>query len=298
RVLSLGGLWVKLGQFAASRPDAVPPPIIRHLSVLLDSNPPRPLSEVVNTITTELGERAKGIASIEEAPLSTASIAQVHAAVLADGRKVVVKVQHVEVGMVVRQDIAQCTALGRILAWLEPGFDFASLVEEANKEHAKELDFTLEAHNLQQVRANLHASRVVAELPAPVEGMVSERVLVMTFCEGISLKSKEELLARGMDVELLVARVCEAWAAQMFTDGLFNCDPHAGNLLCRNEPQLGPLPVLLDFGLCKRLSEEAKLNFCRLVVVGTDYPLCHLLPLPPPLPLSLSASPSPLASNS
>ena len=115
------------------------------------------------------------------------------------------------------------------------------------------------------VKDNLQRARVVAEVPTPIDGLVTTRVLVMTFSDGISLKSKEALEAAGVDLPLLVARVCEAWASQMFTDGVFNADPHAGNLLCRVEDGLGPLPVLLDFGLCKRLAHPTKLCFCKLV---------------------------------
>ena len=64
----------------------------------------------------------------------------------------------------------------------------------------------------------------------------------------------------GVDCTLLVSRVCEAWATQMFADGCFNCDPHPGNLLVRLDPQRGPIPVLLDFGLCKRLPLHQKLG--------------------------------------
>ena len=80
--------------------------------------------------------------------------------------------------------------------------------------------------------------------------------LVMTFSEGISLKSKDELISHGIDIQMLVARICEAWAVQMFTDGVFNADPHPGNILVRNEDGIGAVPVLLDFGLCKRLSPQ------------------------------------------
>jgi len=232
---------------------------------MLDANPPRPLSQTMRTLVSELGERASAIESFDPTPLSTASIAQVHAARLSSGAKVVVKLQHAEVARVMRQDMVQSLVLGRLLAFFEPEFDFTSLLAEANSEHEKELDFTTEASNLVEVRANLHRSRVVAEVPTPIPTLVTEKVLVMTFSEGIPLKSRAHLLDAGVDLQLLVARVCEAWAQQMFTDGVFNADPHPGNLLVRNEPGLGPLPVLLDFGLCKRLSSTASLGFCKLV---------------------------------
>ena len=90
---------------------------------------------------------------------------QVHAARLHSGAKVVVKLQHVEVARVMRQDMVQSLVLGRLLAFFEPEFDFTSLLTEANREHEKELDFNIEASNLVEGGDNLHRSRVVAEVP-------------------------------------------------------------------------------------------------------------------------------------
>ena len=97
--------------------------------------------------------------------------------------------------------------------------------------HSAELDFRLEAANLVQVSTNMRRARVVARVPAVVGALTSRRVLVMRFCEGDSLKDGRALRGAGVDCELLVSRCCEAWAVQLFTDGHFQCDPHAANLL-------------------------------------------------------------------
>lgn len=132
--------------------------------------------------------------------------------------------------------------------------------------HISELDFTAEAANLRDVGRNLGAKRIIATLPPVIEELTTRRCLAMGFCEGQPLKDAVKLKAAGIDCALLVARVCEAWAVQMFADGVFNCDPHPGNLLVRADATLGPVPVLLDFGLCKRLSAHQKLAFCQMVV--------------------------------
>ena len=181
--------------------------------------------------------------------------------------------------------------------------------------HSAELDFCLEAANLVQVSTNMRRARVVARVPAVVGALTSRRVLVMRFCEGDSLKDGRALRGAGVDCELLVSRCCEAWAVQLFTDGHFQCDPHAANLLVdAQSAEHGPVcphhttrhatrhamhratshatshatrhatchatrhvachitrhasyqvPVLLDFGLCKRLSSSERLAFCGLV---------------------------------
>lgn len=264
----LGGLWTKLGQYIASRSDVMPPPIVRKLAEMLDANAPRPLHVIVATMLEELGdERAAHIAAVDPAPLSVASIAQVHAARLATGERVVLKVQHAEVAALMAQDLVQSERLARWLHWLEPSMDMRAMMQEATGLHFAELDFRREAANLQAVAANLQRARVVATVPSVVAPLTSRRLLVMRFCEGVSLKDGAALREQGVDCELLVSRCCEAWAVQLFTDGHFNCDPHAGNLLVDNRraAELGPTPVLLDFGLCKRLSSTERLAFCGLV---------------------------------
>ena len=263
----LGGLWIKQGQYLASRADMVPKSMGQHLAAMLDSNPPRPLAEVVSTLLSELGdERVRMIASIHPTPLSTASIAQVHTATLVDGTRVVLKIQHVEVETKMLQDLQQAEHLAEKLAWLEPQVDLRPLLEEAASLHRSELDFAAEASNLREVAANLRGRCVTATLPPVVESLTTRRCLTMGYCEGAPLKDAVFLRSIGVDCALLVSRVCEAWAAQMFADGVFNCDPHPGNLLVRVDPQRGPVPVLLDFGLCKRLPVRQKLAFCSMVV--------------------------------
>ena len=263
----LGGLWVKTGQYLASRADMVPKELGRHLAAMLDSNKPRPLAEVVTTLLDELGEaKLAKIASFDPIPISTASIAQVHLATLGDGRRIVLKLQHVEVREKMTQDLVQAEALADTLYWLEPQLDLKPMMTEMHQLHLSELDFTAEATNLREVGANLARRRIRATIPTVIDELSTRRCLAMGLCEGHSLKDAQQLKSLGIDCALLVARVCEAWAVQMFADGVFNCDPHPGNLLVRPDPSLGPVPVLLDFGLCKRLSLEHKLAFCRMVV--------------------------------
>ena len=189
-----------------------------------------------------------------------------HEATLVDGRRVVLKLQHREVRRVIKQDLAQAEALASTLQWLEPEVDLRPLISEMHGLHAAELDFRTEAANLAAVASNLCRRRVIARLPPTVPSLCTSRCLVMGFCEGVPLVDGAALkTAHGVDVELLVSRVCEAWGCQLFADGHFNCDPHPGNLLVCVTADLGPVPVLLDFGLCRRLEPKTKLAFCRMV---------------------------------
>ena len=140
------------------------------------------------------------------AALSCGSIAQVHVGWLkaahgGDGAgageggaaaKVAVKVQHRDIAPVLLQDLAQCDVLSFALAWLEPSFDFRPVLGEINAEHKRELDFTLEARNLVDVRANLAVScrRTPVTVPAVVGSLTSTTVLVMEFCEGTQSRTR------------------------------------------------------------------------------------------------------------
>jgi aarF domain-containing kinase len=272
RISKLGGFYLKLGQYLASRSDLVPEALVRHLSTLLDRNEPRPLPEVLATLTEAWGPSgADQLEALEPTCLSCGSIAQVHVGWLrspggAPPRKVAVKVQHRDIAPVMLQDLAQSEVLAYFLALLEPTFDFAPIIKEINVEHKKELDFGQERANLVDVRRNFgKGGRVPVTVPELVEELTNERVLVMEFCEGHSLKDGAELRRLGVHCETLVMRVCEAWAAMMFRDGCFNADAHAGNLLVHLDPQLGPVPVLLDFGLCKRLDYAERIALCQMV---------------------------------
>lgn len=103
------------------------------------------------------------------------------------------------------------------------------------------------------VRANLSRGHLPVIVPRVLTDLTSERVLVMEFVEGVSLKDGTALRAAGIDCEQLVLRVCDAWACQMLRDGIFNADAHAGNILAASDPEVGAVPILLDFGLTKRL---------------------------------------------
>ena len=275
RLMALGGLWLKVGQYIASRSDMVPDAIIRHLSRMLDANPPRPLSETLDTLHGAWGATAEScLETLDPKALSVGSIAQVHVGSMrtcASGAlpprviKVAVKVQHADIAPLMRQDLAQCDVLSTVLAWVEPSFDFRPVLREINAEHAKELDFRQEAASLTQVRANLEGGRTPVVVPRVINELTSASVLVMEFCEGHSVKDASLLRAAGVDCDVLLMRVCEAWAKMMFTDGCFNADPHAGNILARHDEHLGSMPVLLDFGLTKRLSEDERLSFCMML---------------------------------
>lgn len=299
----LEGFWVKVGQYLSSRADILPPEYLQTLAELQDSMPPRSWEETARTIREELfdseaaalspNEKAdtdewwsEHFVNIDHTPLSTASLAQVHRATLklppkecavdshdVDGSSscrthdVVIKVQHRGVASLMLQDMENLKVILNLLAKTDPDLDFGPVIREYSTEVKKELDFRTEAVNMNDVRELLARSNSVqAIVPKTIPGLVTERVLVMDFCEGFPIRDTAKLDLYRVDRELLLERVCTAWAIQMHVGGIFNADPHMGNILVSTAiPGDASVPVLLDFGLTKRLDPKIKLAFARLM---------------------------------
>ncbi|XP_038896599.1 aarF domain-containing protein kinase 1-like [Benincasa hispida] len=257
-MIELEGLWVKFGQYLSTRADVVPDAYIRVLKQLQDSLSPRPLQEFRQTIHKELGKRITDIfANFVEAPLVTASIAQVHRATLLDGREVVIKVQHDGIKAVI----------------LEPKCDLNPLIDEWCRETLKELDFNLEAENTRTVSRNLGYSddnkglgNVNVFIPEVVQS--TERVLIFEYMDGIRLNDSASLEAYGIDKQKIVEEITRAYAHQIYVDGFFNGDPHPGNFLISKEPP--HRPILLDFGLTKKLPNTMKLALAKMFLAAAE----------------------------
>lgn len=272
KIQSLEGFWVKVGQYLSSRADVMPREYLETLGELQDSMPPRPWDDTWQTIQEELGE--EGLArfkSIDPEPLSTASLAQVHRATLksSDGsppHEVVLKVQHRGVAALMLQDMENLRVILNLLAKTDPDLDFGPVIREYNQEVTKELDFRTEAQNMLDVSTLLQESKIEVIIPESIPGLITERVLVMDFCEGFAVRDTNKLDENNVDRELLMERICAAWAVQMHVGGVFNGDPHMGNILVSTAVPGDPsVPVLLDFGLTKRLDPKMKVAFARLM---------------------------------
>ncbi|WP_322818961.1 AarF/ABC1/UbiB kinase family protein [Tepidiforma sp.] len=258
----LRGLYIKSGQFLGTRTDLLPAAYTRSLSRLQDAVPPHPFGVVRQTVEEQFGAALEDLfASFEEVPIAAASLAQVHRARLPDGRDVVVKVQYPEVEGLVRLDVRNLRTLVGLVARLERNFDYRAVVNEIAKQVPLELDFEREAEMTRRVRANLaHLPGVV--VPAVVDGYVRPKVLVTEYVEGARLLDAEQRDAHAPDRAALAGAITSAYGHQIMVDGLFQADPHPGNILVLP----GGRVALLDFGLTKELPEAARRGFARLVL--------------------------------
>jgi aarF domain-containing kinase len=283
--LNLEGLWVKMGQYLSSRADVMPDAYLKELAKCQDSLPGRPFKDVKFQVEQELKRPIYEVfESIEEKPIACASIAQVHRAKLIGGKDVVIKVQHAQIAQRILQDLQNLETIGDTLKRLDPDFDITPVIREWAKEVPKELDFRQEALSMQRVERNLeplgpqkiqhseHGDKVSelvidVSFPQVINGLVTEKLLVMTYIDGFKIDDKPRLDDHQADRSSLILNVTRAFAHQIFCDGFFQADCHPGNLLVDRDTLK---PVLLDFGLTKEITESTRFYFAKLLVAAAE----------------------------
>lgn len=259
----LGPTFIKLGQILSSRPDLLPAHWVEELAVLQDDCPPLPLAEIRRGIEEGLGRPVEELfASLEQVPLASASIAQVHRAVTHGGEQVVVKVQRPKVREQIDADLSLLHELASLLEAVveETGVTTPTgVVEEFDRTIHEELDFSQEARNAQAMADASHG-RDFLKIPRVHEALSSATVLTLDFIEGA--KVSEISAEAGFDLEKVARNVIEASFRQLFEDGVFHGDPHPGNILVLAESRI----ALIDFGLVGRLTRTQQEALVTLLV--------------------------------
>jgi ubiquinone biosynthesis protein len=252
-ILRLQGLFIKVGQLLSIMANFLPPEFRAELEGLQDQVPPRPFSELEERLQRELGERMKRLSSLDREPMASASLGQVHAARLVDGRRVAVKVQHSDIDRIVRLDLRTIRRIMGIVQWFFPVQGLDAYYHEIKELLSQELDFSLEADNIERIAANFAADdRVV--FPKPVRELCTRRVLTTTFVEGVKVSDLAALDALGVDKKDVARRLVRLYCQMIFVDGVYHADPHPGNVLVRQDGAI----VLLDFGAVAELSPQMR----------------------------------------
>lgn len=250
----LGPTFVKLGQIMSMRPDFLPQEYCDELMKLQTEANPLPFSVIEKVIEQEYQRRWTRIfRSIDEGALGSASIAQVHRAVLLDGEKVVIKVQRPGVHDVMSKDIVLLKRAAGILKILGPAqdvVDFSMVLDELWAIAKQEMDFVMEANHIEEFRhANQDADFV--SCPKVYRHLTTQHVLVMEYVDGIQIDDVAGLKAAGIDARRIGERLGENYVKQIVEDGYFHADPHPGNIWVR-----GGKIVWLDLGMMGRLSNK------------------------------------------
>jgi ubiquinone biosynthesis protein len=265
----MGPAYVKLGQVLSSRPDLLPPRYTKALTRLQDDVQPFSFEEVSVIVEAELGARiSKAFATFDPQPLAAASLGQVHAATLRDGRPVVVKVQRPEVAQQVAEEFHELTPLADFLdAHTEIGrrHRLRRVLEEFRVSIQEELDYEREAENLRAVGRNLAEFELIV-VPQPIPDYCTKHVLTMERIRGTKITKVSAYSRLDFDGAQLVDQLFHAYLKQVLVDGLFHADPHPGNVFITDDKRL----ALLDLGMVGRTTPEMQEHLLKVLIAVSD----------------------------
>ena len=259
----LGPTYIKFGQILSTRPDLVPVDFIKELSKLQDNVPSSPFSEVSKIIESELGGPPEDIFDFfEKTPLASASIGQVYRATLKDGEAVAVKVQRPGIKKIIEVDLEIMLHLATLM---EHHIEEMSLhqpvkiVEEFARTLEKEIDYTIEATNMERIARNF-LNDLTIYVPKVFRDTTTESVLTTEFVEGIKVSEIDRLEKAGLDRKLIIARGADIILKQIIKHGFFHADPHPGNIFVLPDNVI----CLLDFGMTGSVDRRTREDFIDL----------------------------------
>lgn len=278
----LGPLFVKFGQILSTRVDLLPTDIAIELAKLQDQVPSFPGELAQAIIENELHSPIQQLfATFDPKPLASASIAQVHAATLFDGKEVVIKVLRPDIEKTIRQDIALLYTFANLAEryWshgrrLRP----KEIVAEFERIILDELDLLREASNAAQLRRNFLNSRLlyIPEIHWP---MTTNKVMVQERIYGIPVSDRNTLLEYGINLKNLAENGVEIFLTQVFRDCFFHADMHPGNIFVNPTKPNDPQYIAVDFGIIGTLSpfDQRYLAENFLAFFNRDYQRVALL---------------------
>jgi ubiquinone biosynthesis protein len=261
----LGPTFVKLGQLLSTRPDLLPESYINELAGLRDDVRPFSFDQVEKILREEFDRPASEVfASIDRTPVASASISQVHRAVLPDGRVVALKVRRPDITKVVQADLDIIKNLAQLLERRLPTlapYRPIALAREFERTLKRELDFSAERRTMQRCRIQF-ASDPTAHIPLVFEEFSTPRVIAMEFVEGVAINDLQGIRALGAEPGAVAVTGARILLKQIFELGFFHADPHPGNLRVLPGGVIAPL----DYGMFGRLDGKTRERIADLLI--------------------------------
>lgn len=261
----LGPTYIKLGQMLSNRPDFVPEPLIKELEKLLDDVPPFSTEKAREIIEKELSQPISEIFMyFDEKPIGSASIGQVHRARLTDGDDVVVKVQRPNAKRQVTADLALIREFVKLTEnyFIKAGIlNPLEIVDTFSKSLQSELDYSIEARNLDQFRS-LYRDDDTLYIPKPFRDLTTKKVLTSEFISGCKVNDIPTLKSWGLRPPDIARKGLNIYLKQIFEVGIFHADPHPGNILIKPNGKIG----LIDFGMVGKLVQSQKYAFAGVFI--------------------------------
>jgi ubiquinone biosynthesis protein len=261
----LGPTFVKLGQLLSTRPDLLPETYTNELAALRDDVRPFPYHEAETILLEEYGRPlCELFRTIDETPVASASISQVHRAVLLDGREVALKVRRPGIEKIVAADLDILRNLSHLaerrLPFLAP-YHPVSIAQEFERTLKRELDLNVERQTMERCQAQLSRLKYV-HVPAVHPEYSTGRVLCMEFIDGVGVDDLEGLRRWGIDPEKVAVRGARILLTQIFRFGYFHADPHPGNLRVLSDGVIAPL----DYGMFGRIDGPTRERIADLML--------------------------------
>ncbi|MGI0004094.1 MAG: ABC1 kinase family protein, partial [Candidatus Nitrosotenuis sp.] len=259
--VSLGPVYIKLGQWLSSRADILPQPYMEELSKLQDDVPAAPFEQVRPIIEKELGPLDKAFASINTNPISGASLGQVYLAKIQE-QDVIIKVKRPGIENIIDEDIKVLKkVLPLAMRFVDPNLRFSahSMLAQFIETIHEELDYTKESANLKTIKKNLMRHDNVL-VPAVFDDHTTKNVLTLEYVPGIKITNIEDLDKKGIDRQKIVIDVHKVFFTMLLRDSIFHADPHPGNISIADDGSL----ILYDFGMVGRIDNETRMRLVRL----------------------------------
>ena len=262
----LGPTFVKFGQLMSTRTELFPAEMIEELCKLQDRVGVVPFDEVIPTLDEYIPDWRDVFTSVDPKPLAAASISQVYRAVMQDGTILALKIQRPRITARIEQDVILLRSIAQLLEDKRPElrmYNPVSLVDDFTTQIRKELDFTRDGMNAERLARNMRLSGIPGiKVPKIYWDYSGKELLAMEFVAGCRSDDIDAILAMGMDPKDLASRGLKAFMIQIFQNGFYHGDPHAGNL--RISPS-GDL-VFLDFGVCGVVMKDMRNKFISLIL--------------------------------
>ncbi|MRX28260.1 ubiquinone biosynthesis regulatory protein kinase UbiB [Kangiella sp. HZ709] len=257
----LGPIYIKLGQMLSTRRDIIPPDIADDLAKLQDQVEPFDNEKAIQVIESQLEQPLTSVfTSFEQSPLASASIAQVHAAVLKDGQDVVVKVLRPGIRKKIQKDLDMMHSLAQ---WAEKyssearRFRIKEVVKDYDETIKREIDLRIEAANCSNLRGNFEGSELLY-VPKVYWDYCRNKVMVMERISGVPVGEVQQLIDAGVDMQELANRGVEIFFTQVFRDSFFHADMHPGNIFVDISNPSKPQYIAIDCGIMGTLNESDK----------------------------------------
>jgi predicted unusual protein kinase regulating ubiquinone biosynthesis (AarF/ABC1/UbiB family) len=266
---AMGPTFVKLGQLLSTRADLLPPVYLEALSRLQEDVVPFSFEDVEQIVSTEIGARmSNAFRNFDSEPIASASLGQVHRAVLRDGREVAVKVQRPHIRDQVVKDMDAIESIATFAdSHFEAGrrYGFANMVAEFRRTLMTELDYQEEASHLITLGRNLSEHPLIV-VPQPIPDYTTALVLTMERVTGKSIGNLGPLRQMEIDGSRLAHALFAAYLQQILIDGFFHADPHPGNVFITDDERL----ALLDLGMVARVEPAIRDSLTKLLLAVSE----------------------------